>query len=155
MKFWRVPPAPDVEARGLLLALVAALFALSVASLAIGRYPLSLGAIVDILLGRDSDAPGRATAETILLLVRLPRIATAVMIGAGLSLAGAAYQTVFRNPMASPALLGVSAGAGFGASLALLFQLRRSPWRRPPFAADSPPSPPPISRRAAFAAIRC
>jgi iron complex transport system permease protein len=123
MKFWRAPRAADVETRGLLLALVAALVALSVASLAIGRYPLPLGAIADILLGRASDAPGRATAETILFLVRLPRIATAVMIGAGLSLAGAAYQTVFRNPMASPALLGVSAGAGFGASLALLCHL--------------------------------
>ncbi|CAN2535843.1 putative+ABC+transporter+permease+protein [Methylocapsa aurea] len=123
MKYWRALPAADVEGRWLLLALVAALVALIVASLAIGRYPLSLAMIADTLLGRGDGSQSSATAETILLLVRLPRVATAVMVGAGLSLAGAAFQTVFRNPMASPSLLGVSAGAGFGASLALLFHL--------------------------------
>ena len=58
-----------------------------------------------------------------MLMVRLPRIVAAVLIGAGLSLSGLAYQTIFRNPMASPALLGVSAGAAFGASIALLLRL--------------------------------
>lgn len=123
MRYWQALPAVDLERRGLLLALVTALGALIVASLAIGRYPLSLETIIETLFGRLDRSQSGATAETILFMVRLPRVVTAVMVGAGLSLAGAAYQTVFRNPMASPALLGVSAGAGFGASLALLLHL--------------------------------
>ncbi|TDX62547.1 iron complex transport system permease protein [Methylosinus sp. sav-2] len=123
MRFWRAPPAADGEGRGLLLVSALALGALILASLALGRYPLSLGAVVETLIGRGNGSESDATAQTIIFMVRLPRIATAVMVGAGLSIAGAAYQTVFRNPMASPSLLGVSAGAGFGASLALLLHL--------------------------------
>jgi iron complex transport system permease protein len=54
------------------------------------------------------------------LQVRLPRIAAGILIGAGLSAAGAAYQGIFRNPMVSPDILGASAGAGFGAAAAIL-----------------------------------
>ncbi|BBU63845.1 iron ABC transporter permease (plasmid) [Methylosinus sp. C49] len=120
MRYWRTLPGVD---RAPIAALILALGALIVASLAIGRYPLSLTTIAATLLGGNERSQVGATAETIILMVRLPRIATAIMIGAGLAIAGSAYQIVFRNPMASPALLGVSAGAGYGASLALLFHL--------------------------------
>jgi iron complex transport system permease protein len=59
----------------------------------------------------------------VLWQIRLPRILAAMMIGGGLSAAGAAYQGLFRNPMVSPDLLGASAGAGLGAALGILFSL--------------------------------
>lgn len=59
-------------------------------------------------------------AETIILNIRLPRIFAAFFVGGTLSLTGAAYQGMFRNPMVSPSILGVSSAAGFGASLAIL-----------------------------------
>ena len=52
--------------------------------------------------------------------VRLPRIIMGILVGAGLSLAGAAYQGIFGNPLVSPDILGVSSGAGFGAALGIL-----------------------------------
>lgn len=58
--------------------------------------------------------------DNVVLSVRLPRVLAAMLVGASLAAAGAAYQTLFRNPLASPAILGVSAGAGFGAALAML-----------------------------------
>ncbi|AIU31448.1 FecCD family ABC transporter permease [Corynebacterium ulcerans] len=59
--------------------------------------------------------------RAIVLNVRLPRIVLAVIVGAMLSIAGAAYQAVFHNPLADPYLLGVSAGAGLGVTLAVVF----------------------------------
>ena len=55
--------------------------------------------------------------------IRLPRVLAAIMVGAALSGSGAAYQNMFRNPLVSPDILGVSAGAGFGASLGLFFNM--------------------------------
>lgn len=103
-------------------ALALALLGLAFASLAMGRYPLDAATVANTLVQAWS-ASGhteKSTPETIVLLVRLPRAVAAMAAGAGLALAGSHYQTIFRNPMASPALLGVSAGAGFGAALALL-----------------------------------
>ena len=55
--------------------------------------------------------------ETVVMNVRLPRIMLAMLIGAGLSIAGASFQGMFANPLVSPDILGVAAGAGFGASI--------------------------------------
>ena len=55
--------------------------------------------------------------------VRLPRVAAAALVGAALAGAGTAYQTLFRNPLVSPDILGVSSGAGFGAVLGILLSL--------------------------------
>jgi iron complex transport system permease protein len=63
------------------------------------------------------------SVNTIVFKIRLPRILAAIFIGAALSLAGATYQGLFKNPMVSPDILGASAGAGFGAALALLLSL--------------------------------
>jgi len=59
--------------------------------------------------------------ETVVMNIRLPRILLALLIGAGLSIAGASFQGMFANPLVSPDILGVSAGAGFGAALGILF----------------------------------
>lgn len=94
----------------------------AVFSMRLGHYPLSSAAVFDVLrsslAGRDS-AQGPAI-DNVVLAVRLPRVLAAMLVGAGLSSSGAALQTLFRNPLASPAILGVSAGAGFGAALAML-----------------------------------
>jgi iron complex transport system permease protein len=63
--------------------------------------------------------------ESVVLDVRLPRLAAAMIVGGGLALAGACYQGVFRNPLVSPFTLGVSSGAGFGAALAILLFSQR------------------------------
>jgi iron complex transport system permease protein len=61
-----------------------------------------------------------ASLETIVLQIRLPRAILAMFVGAGLSVSGAAFQGMFRNPLVSPDILGVTAASGFGAALALL-----------------------------------
>jgi iron complex transport system permease protein len=67
------------------------------------------------------DSPLTATQATIVFDLRLPRVALGALVGAMLALAGAAYQGVFRNPLADPYLLGVAAGAGLGATLAIAY----------------------------------
>ncbi|HIH77549.1 MAG TPA: iron ABC transporter permease [Halobacteria archaeon] len=62
-------------------------------------------------------------AETIVFQIRAPRIIAAMLVGAGLSISGASFQGLFRNPLVSPDILGVSAGAGFGAAIAILLSL--------------------------------
>ena len=61
------------------------------------------------------------TGDTIIWQIRLPRVLLAVLVGGSLALSGAAYQGVFRNPLADPYLLGVASGAGLGATVALVF----------------------------------
>jgi len=116
----------DGRRRARLVLALLALFGsgLFLLSFLIGHYPLTNGQVVRILSSRIIGAGGdwSQTTETVVLGVRLPRILAAVLTGAALAAAGATYQTMFRNPLASPAVLGVSAGAGFGASLALLLQ---------------------------------
>jgi iron complex transport system permease protein len=71
----------------------------------------------DVLTGNEGDYP--AWQRTVLLWVRLPRVLTAALVGGGLALTGAVMQAIFRNPMAEPGIIGVSAGAAFGAVTAL------------------------------------
>ncbi|MEO1918833.1 MAG: iron ABC transporter permease [Paracoccaceae bacterium] len=68
------------------------------------------------------------TQSTIIWQWRLPRVALAVLVGASLSVAGASYQGVFRNPLADPFLLGAAAGAGLGATLAITSGVERVIW---------------------------
>ncbi|MDQ0202735.1 FecCD family ABC transporter permease [Pectinatus haikarae] len=92
-------------------------------SFLIGSYDLSLKDLLHILWGKISGLPNNwnEAAETVIFEVRMPRIFAAMGIGAALSIAGTSYQSMFRNPMVSPDLLGASAGAGFGAALGFLF----------------------------------
>lgn len=111
---------------GIVLAVFAVLgIAVFAASLCLGRYEFSLGAVLSLLQGgADADTAREAqTSLSVLLEMRLPRVLAAACIGAMLATAGCAYQGLFRNPMVSPDILGASAGAGFGASLAILLSL--------------------------------
>lgn len=92
------------------------LFAVFILSLAIGRYFVPIGNIIDVFLGKSTDP----MSSQVLLEVRIPRVLAAMIIGASLSISGAAYQGMFKNPLVSPDLLGASTGAGFGAALGIL-----------------------------------
>lgn len=94
------------------------------ASLMIGRYSTSadeLWLFVKSYFVAGIDVP--VQLKTVLLDIRLPRIIAAFLVGGTLSITGASYQGMFRNPMVSPSILGVSAGAGFGAALAMILGL--------------------------------
>jgi len=116
--------APDESGRALMW-LIGALFLGMLVALQVGRFPIAWFETLRWARGCLGFALRGASAqtETILLYVRLPRILIAVLIGASLSLAGAAFQGLFRNAIVSPDLLGASSGAGFGASLAILYSL--------------------------------
>lgn len=75
-----------------------------------------------LLLGRAAELPAgdMATARYVLLELRLPRIIAALVVGAGLAVAGAGIQSLFRNPLADPGLIGVASGAAFGAVLMIV-----------------------------------
>ena len=100
-------------------------FVIFFASFFIGRYPIKPSQLVLVLLSRvfNIEPTWSKTVESIILNVRLPRILSSAIIGAALSLSGLSYQGMFKNPMVSPDVLGTSAGAGFGASLAILLGL--------------------------------
>lgn len=93
-----------------LLLIVSSIYALSV-----GSYWLSFNDIIRGLIGESSKA------SLILWNIRLPRIIAAIVVGAGLGVAGGVMQCLLRNPLASPYTMGISQGAMFGASLAIMF----------------------------------
>ena len=96
-------------------------FVMAFTSLFAGRYSISPGETLSAL-GALFGAKSNVTAEiyTLVVNVRLPRALAAAAVGAGLAASGAAFQGVFRNPLVSSGLLGVSSGAGFGAALAIV-----------------------------------
>lgn len=110
-----------------------ALFALPIVllygSLLVGRFAIDASDVNRVLasLAWPSSSEAAPALQTILLQIRLPRALLALVIGAGLSLSGAAYQGLFRNPLVSPDVLGATAAAGFGAALALLWGLDAVP----------------------------
>lgn len=90
-------------------------------SFIIGRYPLSPMEVVMAIFAKFFPfIQVSPTATTIVWDIRLPRIMAALLVGAALSVAGASFQGTFKNPLVSPDILGVSAGAGFGAAIAIL-----------------------------------
>ncbi len=99
------------------------LVAISIISLMSGQMEIESGTVVKVLVSRifPLEATWPETIESVIVDVRLPRLLAGLLIGAGLSISGAAFQGLFRNPLVSPHILGVSAGAGFGAALAILF----------------------------------
>jgi iron complex transport system permease protein len=101
------------------------LLALALGAMLIGPYPITPGEALRALGARllgDVPAEG-STLDTVLFFVRLPRVGAAILIGAALAAAGASYQGLFRNPLVSPDILGVSAGAGLGAVLGIFLSL--------------------------------
>lgn len=104
----------------MLLALLLA--AVVLVSLAVGRYAISPSELFFLITGGEARV-GNKASEAVLFHVRLPRIASAILVGAALAAAGASFQGIFKNPMVSPDLLGASAGAGFGVALGILLGL--------------------------------
>ena len=103
-------------------------FALAlVAALAVGRYPIGLG---DLLRIAASLLPGTGPpavapeVQAVFWNIRVPRILLSIAVGSGLSIAGVVFQALFRNPLAAPDILGVTAGSSFGAALAIMFLTR-------------------------------
>lgn len=91
-------------------------------SMMLGRYPVGWRDAA-ALAGRILSGGGigeTGAPENVFLYVRLPRVAAAVLVGAALSVSGAAFQSMFMNPLVSPGLLGVLAGASFGAALGMV-----------------------------------
>jgi iron complex transport system permease protein len=110
--------------RGVFPLLVIALAVCLVVSLAVGPYPLSLTDVLHTAaraLGLEHGTP--TSGEIVFGRVRLPRVAAGMLVGAALAGAGAAYQTLFRNPLVSPDILGVATGAGLGAVAGILMSL--------------------------------
>src|SRR5438094_595496 len=83
----------------------------------VGPIHIGVGAVLQALVGGQVD-PGQAN---ILWSLRFPRVVLGVLVGGTLAVSGAAYQGVFRNPLADPYLLGAAAGANLGATLAIAF----------------------------------
>ncbi|HEX7372212.1 MAG TPA: iron ABC transporter permease, partial [Thermodesulfobacteriota bacterium] len=88
---------------------------LMVYAIAVGSYDLSVASLIRAVFGR-ADGP----VETVVWNIRLPRIMAAILSGWGLGLAGVTFQSLLKNPLASPSTLGISQGAAFGASLAIV-----------------------------------
>src|SRR5882757_4274781 len=102
--------------------LVVVVLLIALGALALGRYSVPLEQVCRILAGRLLGLAPTWTEsqERVVLLVRLPRVLLAMLVGAGLALSGAALQAVFRNPLVSAQVLGMSSGASLGGALALL-----------------------------------
>lgn len=107
---------------GPLLVLLLALTAVSaVVSLALGSEPLPVPGVIEVIRARLGGTVGPdPTLDTIVWDLRAPRVIMGMVVGAGLAMAGACMQTLVRNPLADPYLLGVSSGAGVGATLVIV-----------------------------------
>lgn len=99
------------------------LFFVIIFALSTGRYTISFLDTIKILLSRIApiDNTWGPTAEGVIFNLRLPRLFGAILIGSAFAISGASYQAVFKNPLVSPDLLGVSSGATVGAALAIIF----------------------------------
>lgn len=103
--------------RILLLVLLAATVLLSLAALCMGQFSLSVSEVIRILAGRGKNIVNGAV---VVWNVRVPRICMSLVCGAGLAVAGAAFQALFSNPLATADTLGCANGASFGAALGIL-----------------------------------
>nr|WP_123935944.1 iron ABC transporter permease [Corynebacterium gerontici] len=108
----------------LLITLVGLLIASFLASLSFGSVDVSRGAVLDVVLARlRNDVVEDAALDTVIWQLRAPRGLLAMLVGAGLALSGIIMQTLVRNPLADPYLLGVASGASVGATAVLTFGL--------------------------------
>ncbi|HEV8465159.1 MAG TPA: iron ABC transporter permease [Pseudolabrys sp.] len=91
----------------------------------VGRYPVSLGDILTVLLAKltGQTADVSTAVQSVVLQVRGPRVLAAALVGAALAVAGTAFQGLFRNPLVSPDILGASSGAALGAVTGIFFSL--------------------------------
>lgn len=110
------------------LAALAGLAALVAVALSVGRYPVSVAQLAAAIGAKvfGIGSAGAPNVEVVLFEIRGPRVLAALVIGGALAAAGAAYQGMFRNPLVSPDILGVSSGAALGAVLGIF--LSRDVW---------------------------
>ncbi len=113
---------PDLRKHRVLVIVVLAvlLVVATLVSLSLGRYSLDFSQVWALVCAPFSASEQESVDANVFFMMRAPRVVAAMLIGAALSGAGCAYQGIFKNPMASPDLLGASAGACFGAALGIL-----------------------------------
>ena len=111
--------------RTTVLAAVLILILVWITALSVGRYAVPFLTAAKVLLSRlfPISQSWDKKMDAVVMTLRLPRSTAAVLIGGALALSGSCYQSIFKNPMVSPDLLGVSAGACVGAALAILLDL--------------------------------
>ena len=114
------------KGRRLIAALIAALVAAVIWSASVGSSSVDLPVVLKTLGSLFGGASVEAVQRSIVLDVRLPRVFCAALAGACLSMAGLIMQGIFQNPLVSPYTLGVSNGASFGASLAIVLSAKLS-----------------------------
>jgi iron complex transport system permease protein len=112
---------------GVMVGLLATLLICVIVAAAVGTVYVPFGDVLKMCWNKLSPfnfAPGwRSVDETIILQVRLPRVIGGALVGAALATAGVVFQGLLRNPMADPYIIGTSAGAALGATLAMLLPL--------------------------------
>lgn len=116
------PSAALLGAVGLVVLGVAVVVGVAAGSAAVA--PGDTLAILLGALGLPVDHTWAPAAETIVIELRLPRVLTAAVVGAGLAVAGATFQGLLRNPLADPYVLGTASGAALGAAIAVLLPIR-------------------------------
>lgn len=107
--------------RSILTTGLAALFVSAVLAILLGSVnvaPLAILRIIGTAFGLPAEGVDPAE-RVVILLIRMPRVAAALLAGCGLAVSGTVMQGIFRNPLAEPGILGVSAGAGLGALIAI------------------------------------
>lgn len=109
----------------LMILLIIGLILAAIVSLCVGQYKITASDVISIVLSNILPLEGdwTDTMYRVVMYSRFPRIVAAIAVGGALSLAGAAYQGVFRNPLVSPDLLGVSNGACVGAAISIIMGL--------------------------------
>ena len=105
---------------------IIAMVCIALLALSSGRYPIAFGEVISILFDTimaNDRAQQDYLQQSVLLDFRAPRVLLALIVGAGLSMCGCAFQSLFRNPLATPDILGVTNASSFGAVLALMLGL--------------------------------
>lgn len=97
--------------------------AIAVMALTVGAFPLTLDGFFRAVSNVWSGGLPQTSEERVLFGIRGPRVLAGLVVGAALAGAGVVYQGLFRNPLVSPDVLGVSAGAGLGAVIGIFLSL--------------------------------
>ena len=87
-----------------------------ICSICLGKYPITMADILALITGGEV----KDMTRKVFFTLRVPRTVMAALCGAGLGLAGAVYQYIFKNPLASPDIIGISSGANLGAAIAIV-----------------------------------
>jgi iron complex transport system permease protein len=108
--------------RMVMISISTVVFFLSLIALCVGRYNIKISEILEIIFSKVFNTSKNFDDITynVILNLRLPRVFAAILIGSSLSLSGITYQGIFKNPLVSPDILGVSSGACVGAAIAIL-----------------------------------